>query len=118
MIRTGQITDIGPGKSVPQTSDDRILFGPNSISELSHTFTVRSDAPVAITAYNLGENDRLYLTHVSSIDTQYIQRVVTNGENIFLSSDNTAMRVIPAGRYRLEFEGESPLGAFYVEIVR
>ena len=118
MISTGTITQVGPNKSVPQTSDDRILFGPNSISELSHVFDVSPEKPTTIIAFNLGEQDRLYLTHVGFVDSNYSQRAVRGGLPIILSSQDTGIYLANRGRYRLEYVGDSPLGSFYVEIVR
>jgi hypothetical protein len=109
------LSEVSEGKSVAQPTNPKVLFGPDSLNNASHTFAVK-DTPLPVVAYNLGPDDTLILQHVGGDGGQFYQDVYQAGTLIQITSGQTCLYVTVPGRYRLRYDGQTPLGAFYVEI--
>lgn len=118
MIRTNILADVAPGKSVPQSTNDAILFGPDSISETSHVFNVQ-DKSVTIVGYNLSDEDVLVLEHVGGEGSGlFFQACTVGGTTIVIANSDTFLKIDARGRYRLRHYGPTPVGVFYAELIR
>lgn len=119
MISTGKLTEVSPGRIIPQPTNEKILFGPDSVSPYSHVFTVAKGELVVIVGYNLSATDSLFVEHVGGEGSgQFFAPVVVGGTPIKVDAVDSYICISTPGRYRLSYEGETPLGAFYVEATR
>lgn len=88
----------------------QILFGPQSISTTSHTFTV-FDTPVVIKAYGLSDQqlvpETVTLQMVVQIGTAFFsQDVIVNGKTVVLDATNNNNLVVDLpGTYRCVLSG-------------
>lgn len=120
MIQTGKLVESPQVKNSPQPVGPNVLFGPDSTSKYSHVFTVSANEPVFVTGYNIADNDCVVLEHVGGENSgQFFTPVVIGGRImcIYNHADSVLPIHIP-GRYRLRFEGSTPIGAFYVELTK
>lgn len=120
MIRTGKISDYQTQKNTPQPIGDKVLFGPDSTSKYSHVFSVAANEFVVIVGYNLSSGDVLSLEHVGGEGSgQFFSAVVDRGCYVQLICDvDSSIRITRPGRYRLRYDGNTPVGAFYVEVTK
>ncbi len=120
MIQTGKIAEHKTLKNIPQPVGDKILFGPDSTSKYSHVFSVYANDFAVIVGYNLSPGDSLSLEHVGGEGSgQFFSPVVDRGCSVQIICDvDSSMRITRPGRYRLRYDGNTPIGAFYVEITK
>lgn len=113
MIKTGTVVTSSTPPQADKKIDPSVLFGKDSVSNTSHVFEV-TDAHnyVIVEAFGIGPNDKLYLESVAGDGSgQFFNRTGN-----YLTGEFEEMAVLKyIGRYRLHYEGQTPLGAFYVE---
>lgn len=117
MISTAVATQPTSSKDTTKT-DPAILFGSDSISNVSHVFPVDL-TPVVIEQFGLSGVDAVYVERVGGAGSgQYFQRLKVNTYSTYLGEDNSILQLNYPGRYRLVYDGTTPLGSFLVQQVK
>jgi hypothetical protein len=113
VIKTGTVVTSSTPPQADKKIDPNVLFGKDSTSVLSHVFEVTDlHNYVIVEAFGLGANDKLLIESVAGEGSGQFFNYTGN----YLAAEFEEMHVFKLiGRYRLRYQGKTPLGAFYVE---
>ena len=120
MIQTGKLVESPQVKNIPQPVGPNVLFGPDSTSKYSHVFSVSNGEEASIVAYNIAEGDSVTLEHVGGENSgQFFTPVIEGGYYLqIVGGIDSCLKINSPGRYRLKYDGTTPIGAFYVELTK
>lgn len=118
MITTGMLSAGYEASPLEKYADPSVLFGPDSTNIISHIFDI-GVLPCVIEQFEMGEGDMVFVERVGGAGSgQYFNRLRIDGKTAILHNDNTALHLTLPGRYRLVYQGSTPLGAFLVQQTR
>lgn len=114
MISTGSAEGPIARTTVPTVSPN-ILFGPDSLHPFSHVFEVKN-TPVVLAGFGLCVSDRVFVERITGPGSGNAScKLRIQGTTVALDTENTVIKLDLPGRYRLQYQGTTPLGAFTVD---